>query len=545
MLGVSLMSTAIVFLQVAIFVGFIVAAILLRRLYVRYGLVSDAYLSAGLVVAAFSQLHFALDPVVASGIVTSTDALRLVFYAILVMGIQAEIGGDFAALRRANAELNRLREVDAANATLAERTRLAREIHDGLAQDLWYAKLKQGRLTQNESLDAEAKTTAGEVLNAIDSALAEARQAVMAMRVDPSAASSLEEVLRSYVEDFADRFGVRAEFEAEGTLQRLPPRTEAEVLRIVQEALNNVRRHADATRRPGPDGADRTDLAHLGHRQWTRVRPVGRAAGELRPARDARTRRARRRDAGHPVAPPGRDADHRRSHDRGGTTRVRPILRVMLVDDHGFVRSAIRQALTAPDVEVVGEAPTAEEALRIAPELRPDVMLIDIDLPGMNGLRLLRELRPRLPDSKFVMLTVSTSQADVLEAVRLGAVGYLTKDLDSDALLRAIRGVRDGDLAMPRKLAARTMRDLVDNVGGRVMERGTPGLDSLSPREEEILRLLADGMTDREIGEAPDDLDPDRRDPRQQHPAQARLAKPGRGRAPLPGAPLTDRGEER
>jgi len=69
----------------------------------------------------------------------------------------------------------------------------------------------------------------------------------MAMRVDPTAASSLEEVLRSYVEDFSDRFGIRAEYQAEGTLQRLPPRTEAEVLRIVQEALNNVRRHADAT----------------------------------------------------------------------------------------------------------------------------------------------------------------------------------------------------------------------------------------------------------------------------------------------------------
>ena len=173
----------------------------------------------------------------------------------------------------------------------------------------------------------------------------------------------------------------------------------------------------------------------------------------------------------------------------------------MLVDDHGFVRSAIRQALTAPDVEVVGEAPSAEEALRIAPELRPDVMMIDIDLPGMNGLRLLRELRPRLPDTKFVMLTVSTNQADVLEAVRLGAIGYMTKDIDADALLRTIRGVRDGDLAMPRRLAARTIKDLVDGVGSRSMERGTPGLDSLSPREEEILRLLADGMTDREIGE--------------------------------------------
>jgi DNA-binding NarL/FixJ family response regulator len=176
-------------------------------------------------------------------------------------------------------------------------------------------------------------------------------------------------------------------------------------------------------------------------------------------------------------------------------------LRVMLVDDHAFVRSAIRQALTAPDVVIVAEAATAEEALRVALDARPDVVMIDIDLPGMNGLRLLRELAPRLPDSKFVMLTVSTDQADVLEAVRLGASGYLTKDLDADALLRSIRGVRDGDLAMPRRLAARTMRDLVDAGTGRTIG-DRAGLSGLSRREEEILRLLANGLTDREIGEA-------------------------------------------
>jgi DNA-binding NarL/FixJ family response regulator len=173
----------------------------------------------------------------------------------------------------------------------------------------------------------------------------------------------------------------------------------------------------------------------------------------------------------------------------------------MLVDDHAFVRGAIRQALTSADVTVVAEAATAEEALDTALEIRPDVMLTDIDLPGMNGLRLLRELGPRLPDTKWVMLTVSTDHADVLEAVRLGAVGYLTKDLDADALLRSIRGVRDGDLAMPRRLAARTIRDLVESASGRT-ERGSPGMSSLSRREEEILRLLANGLTDREIGEA-------------------------------------------
>ncbi len=176
-------------------------------------------------------------------------------------------------------------------------------------------------------------------------------------------------------------------------------------------------------------------------------------------------------------------------------------LRVMLVDDHAFVRGAIRQALTAADVVVVAEAATAEDALRVALDVRPDVMLLDIDLPGMNGLRLLREIAPRLPDTKFVMLTVSTDHDDVLEAVRLGAVGYLTKDLDADALLRSIRGVRNGDLAMPRRLAARTIRDLVESAAGRG-DRGTPGAATLSRREEEILRLLANGLTDREIGEA-------------------------------------------
>lgn len=176
-------------------------------------------------------------------------------------------------------------------------------------------------------------------------------------------------------------------------------------------------------------------------------------------------------------------------------------MRVLLVDDHALVRSAIRQALEAPDVTVVGEARSAEEALEMAPRLRPDLVLMDIDLPGMTGIEAVRELAPRLPDARIVMLTVSTDRRDLLDAVRHGAAGYLTKDLSGDALLRAVRGIRRGDLPMSRVHAA----VVVDHLA-RTGRSGLSAADEmgglLSAREQEVLRLLAEGMTDREIAAA-------------------------------------------
>jgi DNA-binding NarL/FixJ family response regulator len=175
-------------------------------------------------------------------------------------------------------------------------------------------------------------------------------------------------------------------------------------------------------------------------------------------------------------------------------------LRVMLVDDHALVRSAIRQAITAPDVEVVAEAASAEEALEVAPVLQPDLILLDLDLPGMSGVQVLRELVPRLPRTKIVMLTVSTSRRDLLDAIRQGASGYLTKDLSPDALLRSVRGVRTGDLAMSRGYAAKVLEDLAH--AARRAPAGDAPEGVLSSRESEVLRLLADGLTDRAIADS-------------------------------------------
>jgi two-component system nitrate/nitrite response regulator NarL len=175
----------------------------------------------------------------------------------------------------------------------------------------------------------------------------------------------------------------------------------------------------------------------------------------------------------------------------------------MLVDDHPLVRSAVRQAITDGEVELVAEAASAEDAFALALSIRPDVLLLDINLPGMKGLQMLEEIAPRLPDTKIVMLTVSDTERDVIDAMSRGAAGYLTKDLNPEALLRTIKGIHRGELAMSRRTAANVLRHFVE-----AARRGRPTADTdgplrtLSPRENDVLRMLADGLTDREIAEA-------------------------------------------
>jgi signal transduction histidine kinase len=165
---------------------------------------------------------------------------------MLLTALAAESRGDLRAVREANAQLVRLRDADVARATADERARLAREIHDGMSQELWLARLKQGRLLQEPDLSESARSLAGEVSGAIENALAEARQAIVALR--PSEEGTFAEVLERYVADFGDRFGIRTESDCDTSGEELGPGAQAELLRITQEALANARKHADPTR---------------------------------------------------------------------------------------------------------------------------------------------------------------------------------------------------------------------------------------------------------------------------------------------------------
>ena len=241
----SLISAGLLGVQLAIGAMFLGGAWFAYRTAVRDRRPADAFLAIGLVLAAFSQVHAAVNPGSYASLVTTGDFLRVAFYSVLLAGVFVQSRADVRTIREANAELRLLRDAEVNRALLEERARLAREMHDGLAQDLWTARLKQGRLATMVTGE-EQRALAQDVMDAIDTGIADSRQAVMAMRAGSTDAPLLE-VVKRYVEDFGDRFALDARFEATGSAPALSARSEAEVLRIVQEALNNIRKHADAT----------------------------------------------------------------------------------------------------------------------------------------------------------------------------------------------------------------------------------------------------------------------------------------------------------
>jgi len=258
-----------VFVQLAVGGLFAVAALEARRVHRETGSVGHRYIANALIFAAFAQVHL-VYPGTYPGLVGTADLLRLAFDLALLLGIQAEAIALIRGLRVANQRLEVLQAAELDRAALEERTRLSRELHDGLAQDLWLAKLKASRLAALPDLDPEAAALCAELRTAIEAGLTEAQQAVMALRLGPQAADTpLTQLLRRFVDDWGDRFDVRVEFDAGAEIPRLAPRVEAELLRIAQEALTNVRRHADAT-------VARVELRREGDRLALAIRDNGR-----------------------------------------------------------------------------------------------------------------------------------------------------------------------------------------------------------------------------------------------------------------------------
>jgi DNA-binding NarL/FixJ family response regulator len=174
-------------------------------------------------------------------------------------------------------------------------------------------------------------------------------------------------------------------------------------------------------------------------------------------------------------------------------------LSVVIADDHAPIRAAIRGALEAEGFEVVGEAASADTAVALATTHEPNVCLLDIHMPG-SGIAAAARITTALPQTTVVMLTYSRADEDLFDSLRAGARGYLLKDMNPDRVGAALRGVLDGEAALPRALVARVLDEFRSTSKRKLVFRQRRSA-ALTDREWETMALLRDGLTTEEVAE--------------------------------------------
>jgi DNA-binding NarL/FixJ family response regulator len=182
-------------------------------------------------------------------------------------------------------------------------------------------------------------------------------------------------------------------------------------------------------------------------------------------------------------------------------------MRILLADDHGLFVEGLTNLLRAGGYTVVGAARDGLEALQLARALHPDAILMDIRMPGLDGLSATRLIQAELPEIKIVMLTTSGQDADLFEAIRCGASGYLLKNLEPNQLFDYLAGLDRGEAPLSRELSASVLREFARQAGELETRAaagmpGAPPGPELTPREHEVLTLVAQGLSYREVGAA-------------------------------------------
>ncbi|MFI0238354.1 response regulator [Streptomyces sp. NPDC016845] len=179
-----------------------------------------------------------------------------------------------------------------------------------------------------------------------------------------------------------------------------------------------------------------------------------------------------------------------------------PGIRVVVADDQDVVRAGFGALLDSqPDFTVVGSAPGGADAVRVCRAVRPDLVLMDVRMPGMDGIEATRRIARELPETRIVMLTTFDLDAYVYDALAAGASGFLLKDMQAERLFEAVRVVAAGEALLAPTVTRRLIAEFTRLRPRAVPPRQALGIDALTPREREVLRLIAEGLSNQEIAE--------------------------------------------
>ena len=401
-------------------------------------------------------------------------------------------------------------------AAFEERERLGRELHDGLGQVLDYVNVQAQTVeTMLAAGQIEpARANLRRIVQTAQEAHADIRNFILGLRAEDALRQDFWEALRDCLHQFHTTYGIETGLSrpAGAPIPAFGPAVEEQLLRIIQEALTNVRKHAAARRVQvlfnftatathvivADDGCgfdvnqriSKSAKASSSHFGLTMMRERAKAVGGQVEIRSA----------------PGQGdcvLIHipRLATASGGDADVSDLagLRLLLVDDHPLFLEGLRSLLTARGFTVVGVAHDGQAALQQTRALRPDVVVMDVHMPGGGGLEATRAIKAELPEVKIVMLTVAEDDARLFEAIESGVSGYLLKSLDANQFCALLTGLLlQGDAPLAPGLAARIMAEYARQGD----HEGRPyGSTELTPRQEEILRLVAQGLTYKEIGQ--------------------------------------------
>jgi len=370
-------------------------------------------------------------------------------------------------------------------AVVEERNRLARDLHDSVKQQVFAISMQLSAARTALSQDDKAYPSVAEAERLAQQAGAELTTLIHQLRPPSLERKSLTDAVREHVREWMRQNNIETELSIEDVSVSL--NVEQALFRVLQEALANVARHSKADKVLVSLNSENDNVIlvvednGIGYDAERITRGIGLdSMRERLEVVNGELEISSQRNTGY---------------CKGEEVLMAESISVLLVDDHEMVRQGVKAFLTTqPDISVVGAAASGEEAIKLAAQFIPDVILMDLIMPGMDGVESTRRVKQISPRSQIVVLTSYHEDEHIFPALKAGALSYILKDVSAEELASAVRKAAAGEAVLHPRVAARVIKELQGKRGDALNP-----FTELSERELEVLKLIADGMSNAEM----------------------------------------------